>query len=86
MLDSIKTKYQDKGYVFTWTVPTDAIVHTACNMAWITYKNVGSVKEPSGKVIPLQWLESAVLQKAGYQWQIQFFHSTLVPSAAADRH
>ena len=72
---------QNKGYLFVWTVPNPT-VHTACNMAWITYTNVGSITDPSGKVTPRQWLESAVLQREGGQWLMRFFHSTTVPAPA----
>jgi hypothetical protein len=74
--------YQDKGYVFAWNV-TDPAVHTACNMAWIAYTNVGSVTDPSGKVTPMKWLESAVLRKYSGRWLIRFFQSTRVPPPPA---
>jgi hypothetical protein len=82
LLDYVKTEYQDKGYVFVWKV-TDPAVHTACDTAWITYTNVGSVTDPSGKVMPMQWLESAFLQKEGERWLIRFFQSTRVPPSPA---
>lgn len=75
----LKTNYLDHGYVFVWTV-TDPEVHTACNTAWITYTNVGSITAPHGKAAPAQWLESAVLEKQHGHWLIRFFHSTLMAS------
>lgn len=78
VLEFVKAEFQDKGYVFVWTV-TDPTVHTACNMAWISYTNVGSITDPSGKTMPMQWLESAVLQRAEGGWRIRFFQSTRVP-------
>ncbi len=78
LLDFVKTAYQDKGYVFVWKV-TNPDVHMACNTAWITYTNVGSITDPSGKIMPMQWLESAVLQKQDGHWLIRFFESARVP-------
>jgi hypothetical protein len=53
VLDFVKTEYQDKGYVFVWNV-ADPTVRTACNTAWITYTNIGSSADPSGKVTPMK--------------------------------
>jgi len=78
LVDYVKTLHHS-GYSFVWTVPNPT-VRTACNTAWITYTNVGSVTDPSGTTTPMQWLESAVLQKENGQWQIHFFHSTRVPA------
>lgn len=81
ILDYVR-QLQQQGYVFVWTV-TGPQVHIACHskpeVAWITYTNRGSIKDPSGVTIPMQWLESAVLQKEDNQWRIRFFHSTRVP-------
>ncbi len=82
LFHSVRTAYQDKGYVFVWTV-TNPTVHTACNMAWITYTNVGSMTFPHGKTVPAKWLESAVLEKEHGRWLVRFFHSTLVQSPPA---
>lgn len=80
LLKAVKTSYQDKGYIFHWSV-TDPKVHVACNMAWITYTNVGSITTPAGKTAPARWLESAVLRKRHGRWLIEFFQSTMVPQS-----
>ncbi|HTV82411.1 MAG TPA: nuclear transport factor 2 family protein [Acidobacteriaceae bacterium] len=80
VLDYVKKNFQDKGYVFVWTV-VNPTVHTVCNMAWITYTNIGSLADPAGKHVPLKWLESAVLQKEHGRWLIRFFDSALTPGS-----
>ena len=81
LLDSVRN-FQKQGYVFVWTV-TSTQVHIACSsnpeIAWITYLNRGSITTPAGVTTPMQWLESAVLEKQGTHWRIRFFHSTRVP-------
>jgi ketosteroid isomerase-like protein len=77
LFHSVRTTYQDKGYTFVWTV-TDPTVHTACNMAWISYTNLGSMTFPDGKKVPAKWVESAVIEKEHGRWLVRFFHSTLV--------
>ena len=69
-----------KGMVYVWTVD-DTSVNTACDTAWITYTNRGSIKDPAGSIIAMEWLESAVLQKENGRWLVRFFHSTRVPPA-----
>lgn len=83
-LMNLGQEYHAKGYVFVWSI-TDPTVHTACDTAWITYTNVGSIKDSSGNVTPMQWLESAVLQKENGHWLIRFFHSTRVPPPAPQK-
>jgi len=82
ILDFVR-QLQQQGYVFVWTVNAPQI-HIACHskpeVAWITYINRGSIKDPSGVTAPMQWLESAVLEKQDNQWRIRFFHSTRVPA------
>ena len=84
LLDYAK-QLQEQGYIFVWTV-TNPQVHIACHskpeVAWITYTNRGSIKDPSGVVTPMQWLESAVLEQQDNRWRIRFFHSTRVPPPA----
>jgi hypothetical protein len=65
------------GDVYVWRV-TAPRVRLFGDAALITYVNEGSVQNKSGKK-PLQWLESAVLQKRGAAWLILFFQSTRVP-------
>jgi Domain of unknown function (DUF4440) len=65
------------GKHYVWTV-NEQEVHLACNDAWITYVNRGSVQDESGTK-DLTWLESAFLQKEAGAWRIRFFHSTRVP-------
>jgi len=57
---------------------TEPTVHLACNDAWITYTNRGSVQDETGTK-DLMWLESAFLHKEAGEWKIRFLHSTRVP-------
>jgi len=69
-----------KGAVYLWSV-NDPDVHVNCNEAWIAYVNRGSMKIGNGPITPMQWLESAVLEREKDGWKIAFFHSTRVPPA-----
>ena len=62
------------GKIYVWSV-NDPEVHIACDWAWVTYTNRGSVGDASGTK-PMSWLESAVLHYQGQHWHIQFLHST----------
>jgi uncharacterized protein DUF4440 len=62
------------GKTYAWSV-TEPEVHIACDWAWVTYTNRGSVGDASGTQ-PMSWLESAVLHYQGQRWHIQFLHST----------
>ena len=62
------------GKTYAWSV-SDPEVHIACDWAWVTYTNRGSVGDASGTQ-PMTWLESAVLHYQGQRWHIQFLHST----------
>lgn len=64
------------GKTFEWNV-TQPRVHAACDSAWVTYVNRGSIEDASGRQ-PLTWLESAVLQYDG-RWRVQFLHATRTP-------
>jgi ketosteroid isomerase-like protein len=78
LVDLIK-KLHASGKRYEWSV-TQPEVHVACNVAWITYVNQGSVEDASGRQ-PLTWLESAVLEYADARWRIHFIHSTRTPKA-----
>jgi hypothetical protein len=65
------------GKQYEWKV-TEPTVHLACNDAWITYTNRGSVQDQTGTK-DLMWLESAFLHKEAGEWKIRFLHSTRVP-------
>ena len=65
------------GKRYEWKV-TEPTVHLACNDAWITYTNRGSVQDQTGTK-DLMWLESAFLHKNAGEWKIRFLHSTRVP-------
>ena len=67
------------GKKFVWTV-ADPQVHVHCDWAWITYVNRGSVSDATG-MLPVTWLESAVLRYDKGSWFIRFFHSTRSPTA-----
>lgn len=67
------------GKAYVWTVQ-EPDVHVVCDRAWIAYVNRGSVTDASG-VLPVTWLESAVLKFDGTRWRIEFFHSTRAPVA-----
>ena len=62
------------GKTYAWSV-NEPEVHIACDWAWVTYTNRGSVGDASG-THPMSWLESAVLHYQGHRWRIQFLHST----------
>jgi hypothetical protein len=64
------------GKTYVWSV-NDPEVHIACDWAWVTYTNRGSVGDASG-THPMSWLESAVLHYQGRRWRVQFLHSTRV--------
>jgi ketosteroid isomerase-like protein len=66
------------GKTYVWTVPSPD-VHVACDVAWLTYVNNGSVSDASGRQ-PRTWLESAVLRFQDGRWRISFFHSTSQPA------
>jgi hypothetical protein len=66
------------GKQYQWNV-TEPDVHTHGTTAWIAYVNQGSVTDTSG-TLPLEWLESAVLEKRAGKWKIVFMHSTRVPA------
>jgi ketosteroid isomerase-like protein len=76
LMDLIKAAHA-AGKVYVWTV-NDPEVHLQGDIAWVTYVNRGSIKDASGTK-EVSWLESAVLQRTGGRWLIQFFHSTRVP-------
>jgi hypothetical protein len=62
------------GKRWVWSI-TDPEVHVACNSAWITYVNQGSVEDASGRQA-LTWLESAILEYSNTRWHIRFLQST----------
>ncbi len=66
------------GKRYVWAV-TEPKVRVTCDSAWITYRNVGSLDDETGRH-PLQWLESANLTREGGVWRILFLHSTRVPA------
>jgi len=78
LVDLIKSGHAS-GKRYDWSV-TEPEVHVACNLAWITYVNQGSVEDASGRQA-VTWLESAVLEYANTRWRIRFAHSTRVPKA-----
>ncbi len=65
------------GTRIDWSV-TEPRVEVECNLASITYVNVGSVTM-NGATQPMTWLESAVLRYDGAHWRIHFFSSTRTP-------
>jgi hypothetical protein len=73
LVDLVKSAHAS-GKQYEWSV-TEAEVHVACNLAWITYVNQGSVEDASGRQA-VTWLESAVLEYANARWRIRFIHST----------
>ena len=72
----------DAGKVYEWNV-TDPDVHVLGNVAWIAYVNRGSVADASGRQ-PMEWLESAFLQKQQGAWKIVFMHSDRAAKSAAN--
>jgi hypothetical protein len=78
LVDLIKSLHAS-GKRYEWSV-TEPEVHVACNLAWITYVNQGSVEDASGRQA-VTWLESAVLEYGNARWRIRFIHSTRAPKA-----
>jgi hypothetical protein len=76
MIDFIKQGHAS-GKRWEWSV-TNPEVHVACNLAWITYVDQGSVEDSSGRQA-LTWLESAILEYSNARWHIRFVHSTRAP-------
>ncbi len=72
-------KGEQAGAAYTWNV-TEPQVHFACDTAWITYVNKGTLAK-AGQQMPATWLESAILRHDAGGWIIQFMHSTRVPTA-----
>ena len=71
-------EYHQKGYQFIWSV-TEPQVHVNCDLAWVSYLNKGSIRQPDGTMTSMTWLESAVLRWENNAWKVRFFHSTRVP-------
>ena len=78
LMEVIK-KAHAAGKHYEWNV-TNPEVHIACNFAWVTYVNQGSIEDAAGHQ-DMAWLESVILQYATGQWRLRFLHSTRVPSA-----
>lgn len=67
-----------KGYQYIWSV-TQPQVHVSCDIAWVTYVNKGSIRQPDGTMTSMAWLQSAVMRWDGNMWKVRFLHSTRVP-------
>lgn len=76
LMELIK-KLHAAGKRYEWNV-TDPEVHIACNFAWVTYVNQGSIEDTAGHQ-DMTWLESVILEYANGQWRARFLHSTRVP-------
>ena len=81
LMDMIR-QYHVKGYQYIWSV-TAPQVHVNCDIAWVTYVNKGSVRQPDGTMTSMTWLESAVMKWDGDAWKIRFLHSTRAPEEQA---
>jgi ketosteroid isomerase-like protein len=77
LMETIK-QYQAKGYQYIWSV-TEPQVHVNCDLAWVTYVNKGSIRQPDGTLTSMTWLESVVMRWDGKAWKVGFLHSTRVP-------
>jgi ketosteroid isomerase-like protein len=71
-----------KGIRYEWNV-VDPDVHVIGKTAWIAYVNRGSVTDEKGKATPMEWLESAFLEKQNGTWKILFVQSTRVAKPVA---
>jgi len=80
LLDLLR-KAHATGTRFEWSV-TEPKVHIACNLAWVTYVNKGSIENAAGHQ-EMSWLESAVLEYGEGKWRIRFFHSTRAAANSA---
>ena len=81
LMEMVK-QYHVKGYQFIWSV-TEPQIHVNCDIAWVTYVNKGSIKQPDGTMTSMTWLESAVMKWDGNAWKVRFLHSTRVPPERA---
>jgi ketosteroid isomerase-like protein len=81
LMELIK-QYHVKGYQYLWSV-TEPQVHVNCDIAWVTYVNKGSIRQPDGTMTGMMWLESAVMRWDGNTWKVRFLHSTRVPPEQA---
>lgn len=62
-----------RGVELNWSVgQLDTKIR--CDVAWSSWENDGSAGTPPD-VLPVRWLESAVLVREGGDWKIDFFHS-----------
>jgi hypothetical protein len=80
IMDLIEDHYK-QGVRYKWSV-TQPDVHVHCDEAWIAYVNEGSITKPGAGSTPMEWLESAVLERQGGEWKMVFFQSTRVPPPA----
>lgn len=62
-----------KGVELNWSVG-QLDTKILCDVAWSSWENDGSAGTPPD-VLPVRWLESAVLVREGGDWKIDFFHS-----------
>jgi hypothetical protein len=69
------------GTRYEWSV-TQPEAHIACNVAWVTYVNQGSIANAEGQR-QMSWLESVVLEYREQKWRIHFLHSTRTTSPVA---
>lgn len=74
----IKAAHAD-GKQFVWTV-TEPDVQIAGDWAAISFINRGAVGDAAG-MLPVTWLESAVLRFEDGRWRVRFFHSTRAVAA-----
>lgn len=64
-----------EGWVFEWNLQEPHIgLHG--DVAWASWLNVGSVREPGGTATEQTWQESAFLRRREGRWLIEFFHSS----------
>lgn len=62
-----------RGVEINWVLqPMDTTVR--CDVAWSQWENIGSAGTPPD-VLPVSWLESAVLVHEDGRWKVDFFHS-----------
>jgi hypothetical protein len=83
IMQLIKAQH-DSGKVYEWNV-TDPDVHVIGNVSWIAYINRGSITDASGRQ-PMEWLESAFLQKQNGVWKIVFMHSDRAKQPSENRN
>ena len=75
-LFAVILKSHKSGRVINWSIGPMTI-RGDCDLAWAAWENDGSAGVPPA-LLPLRWMESAVLRRSPTGWRVEFLHSTLI--------